>query len=323
MHDLLQKIRDKRPNAFDHFITLVIVGAGILIGLETDATLQARHGALFQRLDRIILAIFVIEIALKMALAGRRPWRYFVDHDADAAQPGQPPGPRSAVSVWPWTWRWHRLDAWHCFDFAIVALCLLPHLLPIHIHAQFLPLVRVARILRLLRLAEELPKLHVLVNALLKSLPSISYICVFLLLHFYSYAVAGTFLFSGQDREHFGSVGVAMLTLFEVVTGNGFSTLMREAMARAALGGYATWTPIVFYTTFVIIGVTIILNLFVGVIISEMSLMQKEADERARAQCQADAAAGQHGDVGREVAALEAQLEAMQAAVARLKRIPK
>lgn len=219
------------------------------------------------------------------------------------------------------------IDAWHCFDFVIVALCLLPHLLPVHMHSEFLPMVRIARILRLLRLAEEIPKLHVLVNALLKSLPSITYICIFLLLHFYSYAVAGTFLFGAQDRDHFGTVSGSMLTLFEVVTGNGFSTLMREAMARAAAAGYAQSTPVIYYTTFVIIGVTIILNLFVGVIISEMAVLQKALDERQRALCdeRAAKAAAQRGESApsdspaSELAALETQLKAMQDLVTRLK----
>lgn len=316
MRELISNIRERKPNPFDHLVTAVILLAGILIGLETDPGLRARHGELFVRLDLALLLFFGFEIAFKIAIEGRRPWRYFLDPQQVAEDRALGCGPRAA---------W--IDAWHCFDFAIVALCLLPHLLPVHMHSEFLPMVRIARILRLLRLAEEIPKLHVLVNALLKSLPSITYICAFLALHFYSYAVAGTFLFGGQDRDHFGSVGGAMLTLFEVVTGNGFSTLMRDAMARAATAGYSSATPVIYYTTFVIIGVTIILNLFVGVIISEMALLQKAFDERQRALCDARAAkaAAERGEASpderatADLATLETQLKAMQDLVTRLK----
>ena len=260
----MQNIRARKPNAFDHLVTAVILLAGVLIGLETSPGLQARHGELFRRLDLALLAFFAAEIAFKLAIEGRRPWRFFLDPDQVAEDRAHGCGPRAA---------W--IDAWHCFDFAIVGLCLLPHILPVHMHSEFLPMVRIARILRLLRLAEEIPKLHVLVNALLKSLPSITYICIFLLLHSTATPWPGTFLFGAQDGDHYGSISRAMLTLFEVVTGNGFSPLMREAMARAATAGYASSTPVIYYTTFVIIGVTIILNLFVGVIISEMAVLQK------------------------------------------------
>ncbi len=321
MRQLIQNIRARKPNAFDHLVTAVILLAGILIGLETNPSLHARHGELFRRLDLALLVFFAAEIAFKLAIEGRRPWRYFLDPDQVAEDRAHGCGPRAA---------W--IDAWHCFDFAIVALCLLPHILPLHMHSEFLPMVRIARILRLLRLAEEIPKLHVLVNALLKSLPSITYICIFLLLHFYSYAVAGTFLFGAQDGDHYGSISRAMLTLFEVVTGNGFSPLMRDAMARAATAGYASSTPVIYYTTFVIIGVTIILNLFVGVIISEMAVLQKALDERQRAQCdeRAKRAAAARGESAAastdpaterslDLAALESQLAAMQALLARIR----
>ena len=321
MRQLLQNIRGRKPNPFDHLVTLVILLGGILIGLETDAGLRARHSDLFARLDLALLAFFALEILFKLAIEGKQPWRYFLDPAQVAEDRAHGCGPRAA---------W--IDAWHCFDFTIVVLCLLPHVLPVHMHSEFLPMVRIARILRLLRLAEEIPKLHVLVNALLKSLPSITYICIFLLMHFYSYAVAGTFLFGAQDRDHFGSVGGSMLTLFEVVTGNGFSSLMRDAMARAATAGYASATPVIYYTTFVIIGVTIILNLFVGVIISEMALLQKAMDERQRALCdeRAAKAAADRGaspasdNAAADLAALETQLKAMQDLVLRLKgRLPR
>jgi voltage-gated sodium channel len=313
MHTLFTNIRDRKPNPFDHLVTAVILLAGILIGLETDPGLRARHGQLFASFDLALLLFFSFEIILKIAIEGRRPWRYFLDPEQVAEDRARGCRPRAA---------W--IDAWHCFDFTIVALCLLPHLLPVHMHSEFLPLVRIARILRLLRLAEEIPKLHLLVNALLKSLPSITYICIFLLMHFYSYAVAGTFLFGAADRDHFGSVGGSMLTLFEVVTGNGFSALMRDAMARATAAGYASTTPVIYYTTFVIIGVTIILNLFVGVIISEMAVMQKALDERQRALCDALAvkAAAERGEptgATADLAALQTQLKAMQDLVTRIR----
>ena len=49
---------------------------------------------------------------------------------------------------------------------------------------------------------------------------------VFLALLFYVYGVAGVFLFGRNDPAHFGKLGVAMLTLFTVVTLEGWADLM-------------------------------------------------------------------------------------------------
>ena len=77
------------------FIVVVILAAGVLVGLETYPQLNQRYGSWFRLLDRLIVGIFVVEIALKMGAHGRQPWRFF-------------------------------RDPWNVFDFIIVAVCLLP-----------------------------------------------------------------------------------------------------------------------------------------------------------------------------------------------------
>lgn len=79
MRTLLKNIADRKPNPFDHLVTLVILLGGVLIGLETDAGLRARHGVLFARLDLALLGFFGFEILFKIAIEGKRPWRYFLD----------------------------------------------------------------------------------------------------------------------------------------------------------------------------------------------------------------------------------------------------
>src|SRR5687767_9594020 len=82
-------------SAFQHLITAVIVLASVLVGVETDAGIVARHGALLHALDRVVLAIFVFEIAVKLLAEGKQPLRYF-------------------------------RDPWNVFDFVIVMLCFVP-----------------------------------------------------------------------------------------------------------------------------------------------------------------------------------------------------
>ena len=115
---LARKVTASRP--FHAAIITVILGSGVLAGLETDAALVARHGDLLQALDAAVLAIFVLEIALKIAAHGRRPFAYF-------------------------------REGWNVFDFTIVALCLLPF------GGPFGAVLRLVRILRLLRLITARP----------------------------------------------------------------------------------------------------------------------------------------------------------------------
>ena len=246
---LFKKIAESK--FFHDFILLVILGAGTIVGLETYPYIAEAHGRLFRFLDDTILAIFVVEIIIKMGAHGRKPWHYFQ-------------------------------DPWNVFDFSIIAVCLLP------LDTNFLAVLRLARLLRVLRLVTVLPRLEFLVGALLKSLPSIFYIGLLLMLHFYIYAVMGTFLFAKNDPSHFGSLPVSMLTLFDVVTLEGWVNIMSTQMygsdkfpfeMNAGLSIEPSASPVLapfFFVTFILLGTMIMLNLFIGVIINSMSEMEEE-----------------------------------------------
>ena len=77
---------------FQYFIITVIVINAITLGLETDPEFLARHEGLLHALDRIALAIFTVEIALKLMVYRLRFFK----------------------------------DAWNVFDFTIVAVALVP-----------------------------------------------------------------------------------------------------------------------------------------------------------------------------------------------------
>ena len=77
---------------FQYFIITVIVINAITLGLETDPEFLARHEGLLHALDRIALAIFTVEIAMKLIVYRLRFFK----------------------------------DAWNVFDFVIVAVALVP-----------------------------------------------------------------------------------------------------------------------------------------------------------------------------------------------------
>ena len=251
---------------FEATIMVVIILAGVLAGLETSPALVARYGAGLEALDLLVLAIFVVEIALKMAVHGRQPWHYF-------------------------------RDGWNVFDFTIVALCCLP------MNAQFAAVLRLARALRLLRLVTALPRLQLLVGALLKSLGAMGYVGLLLALMFYIYGVAGVHLFREVDAGHFGSLPAALLSLFQVITLDNWSDIYRAARVGAPVA-----TPI-YFISFILLGTMIMLNLFIGIVMNSMSEMHAEIAERDRQRHVTETGAATTDD---ELHLLERQIESLK-----------
>jgi voltage-gated sodium channel len=221
------------------------------VGMETHPPLVERFGPILHAINTLILWIFVIEVVVKVGAEGRRPWRYF-------------------------------LDPWNVFDFLIVAVCFMP------VNAQYVAVLRLARLLRVLKLVRALPKLQILVSALLKSIPSMGYVALLLGMLFYIYSVAAVFLFGANDPVHFGNLPIAMLSLFRVVTGEDWTDVMYIQMWGCDQYGYGdmmalctapTSYPVfgaLFFVSFMLIGAMVILNLFIGVIMGGMDEAEKE-----------------------------------------------
>ena len=279
MNKHFQRIVESK--SFNRFIILVIVAAAVLIGLETSPDLVQRHGHLLHLLDKIILGIFTIEIILKMAAHGKQPWRYFK-------------------------------DGWNVFDFTIVAVCFLP------MNGQFAAVLRLARILRVLRLVTAVPRLQLLVGALLKSIPSMLYVSVLLFILFYIYAVIGVFVFSKHDPAHFDSIGHAMLSLFQIITMEGWVDLLNAQMfgpnSGNGAGGASAMTThglvaVVYFISFILLGTMIMLNLFIGVIMKSMGEVEEETAAADRARHKKEFGAATLTD---EIRRLEHQLDGLK-----------
>lgn len=278
---------------FTNFITFVILLAGFAVGAETYPGVVAEHGGTLHLVNTIVLWIFVLEIVVKMGAEGSQPWRYFK-------------------------------DSWNVFDFIIVAAAFLP------IAGNAVTVLRLLRLLRVLKLVRALPKLQILVGALLKSVPSMGYVSILLLLLFYIYAVAGVFLFSANDPLHFETLQMAMLSLFRVVTLEDWTDLMYINMYGCDEYGYSAESVVactspeaspvlgaLFFVSFVLIGTMIMLNLFIGVIMTGMD----EAKGESEAQEREIARLGGEGEsVMEDLQNLEGQLALVQENIGQLHR---
>jgi len=97
---------------FQQFIIWVIVVNAVTLGLETSAPVMREFGGLLHAADRVMLAIFTVELALRLYAFG---WRFF-------------------------------RDSWNVFDFVIVGISLIPATGPFSV----LRALRVLRVLRLI-----------------------------------------------------------------------------------------------------------------------------------------------------------------------------
>lgn len=243
--------------SFQAFIVAMILVAAVLVGAETYPSVVEQYGGTLHTLNTVILWIFVVEAVLKMAQHGSRFYRYFQ-------------------------------DPWNVFDFFIVVVCFLP------VNASYAAVLRLARILRTLRLMTALPQLQLLVGALIKSVPSMGYVGLLLSLNFYVYAVMGVFLFRDNDPVHFKDLPTSMLSLFRVVTLEDWTDVMYIQMYGSDVYAYANTTglpttpcamPVVgafFFVSFVMFGTMIMLNLFIGVILNSMDEAKLERDLEER-----------------------------------------
>jgi voltage-gated sodium channel len=134
------------------------------------------------------------------------------------------------------------------------------------------------------------------------------YVGMLLFIHFYIYAVIGTFVFGASDTDHFGDLGASLLTLFQVVTLEGWADIMRLQMATSPGLG-----PQIYFISFIVVGGMIILNLFIGVIMNSMQESTAEIEARRFASSGTHTSAGLTND---DFVHLERQLADLQKQVA-------
>jgi len=231
---------------FRYFILTLIIISGIIVGLETYPSVYNQFAHIFFVVDQIIIYIFLAELILKLISHGPKPWVYFQ-------------------------------DPWNVFDFIVIAVCFIPN-----IDTHFVTVLRLARILRVFRIISILPKLQLLVNALLKSIPSMGYVFVLLFLVFYIYAVIGSFIFGKNDPVHFGSLHASMITLFKVLTLEGWTDIMNIQLFGTAnptseyLMKPGSIASMAYFVSFIVFGAMIIMNLFIGVIMNSMQESQED-----------------------------------------------
>lgn len=217
---------------FQNAVLGIILLNTAVTGLETSASLLRTQGRLFEVIHLAITVLFVAELGIRIIGHGGRLAHFF-------------------------------RDGWNVFDFLVVAVSLLPGV------GSFATIARIARVLRVARLISVSPKLRLIVGTMTRSIPSLAHVSLLLGMLLYIYAVVGVNLFRGIDPAHWGSLGQALLTLFQMLTLEGWVEI------QAASLEVSRWAWL-YYASFILVAVFVVVNLFIAVVLNNLDEIREE-----------------------------------------------
>ncbi len=226
---------------FEGFIFTVIVLNAIVLGLETYGSIESQYGELLSTINAVCLGIFVIEILLRISAYGSMPWNYF-------------------------------RSGWNIFDFVVVFAVFIPGV------RENATLLRLVRLLRIVRVISVLPDLRVLISGMGRALPPIGSMAALAVLLIFIYGMVGWQIFGDALPERWGNIGSAMLTLFTVLTLEGWNEILFTAQE-------VTQWAWVFLVSFVLIASFLLINILIAIIINAVEEAREaerthEAEER-------------------------------------------
>jgi voltage-gated sodium channel len=178
---------------FTGFILAVIIANAVVLGLQTYPEIEEGRGDLLNFLNDLFLAIFVLELALRIGAYGRRPHDFF-------------------------------RSGWNIFDFVVIAVAFVPGI------RESSTLLRLARLLRVVRVVRILPELRVLVTGVVRSLPPLGSMLLLTTVMLFVYGMLGWLLFAEEIPQDWGNIGRAMLSLFVLLTLEDFPRYMEAGM---------------------------------------------------------------------------------------------
>ncbi|MFM8519776.1 MAG: ion transporter [Solirubrobacterales bacterium] len=226
---------------FEGFIFTVIILNAIVLGLETYPDIQDRYGDTLYLLNEIFLGIFIVEILLRISAYGSRPWNYF-------------------------------RSGWNVFDFVVVFAVFIPGV------RENATLLRLVRLLRVVRVVSVLPDLRVLLSGMARAIPPIASMAALAVLLIFIYGMIGWKIFGEAIPERWGDIGEAMLTLFTILTLEGWNEILFA-------GQEVTQFAWVFFVSFVLIASFLLINILIAIIINAVEDAREaertqEAEER-------------------------------------------
>ncbi len=246
-----------KSKSFIRTTSVMIIACSILLGIEASFTQEI---LLFSILDIAFTSYFIFEIVLRI-FAEDKPWKFFKLFSFKK-QISSKTGNKHTQIVF------HEHGFWNCFDFLITAFSVFSLVVHIFEHPEFLVVGRLFRVLRILRLLEISNELKDVERKIISIIPTVFSFALLLGILLYIYAIIGIYLFSHHKYENadFSSLGASFLSLFQVMTLEGWVDMMYQASEHYE----HSWWIKGYFISFVILTVIVSFNVFVAVLTSQV-----------------------------------------------------
>ncbi|NSX53556.1 ion transporter [Parasulfitobacter algicola] len=231
----------------------VILFNAVILGLETSKPLMDQFGDVILMLDKICLAVFVVEIVLKLIAHG---FRFFK-------------------------------SGWNLFDFAIVGVAIIPGAQSFSV-LRALRVLRVLRVIsatpRLRRVVEGFISALPGMGSVFLLMGIIFYIGAVMATKLFGAGCQHLMIDACTDARHaqllewFGTLGKSAYSLFQIMTLESWSMGIVRPVMEVYPYAWAFFVPFIMVTTFAVV------NLLVGLIVNSMQeAHSQEENERTDA----------------------------------------
>ncbi|XP_022594298.1 voltage-dependent T-type calcium channel subunit alpha-1H-like, partial [Seriola dumerili] len=206
-------------NGLDLIMNLTIVLSVIFMALEHyGQSLYIEN--LIERSYYVLTAFLIIEVLLKLVAFG--VWRFITN-------------------------RWNLLDIIVVFVSIISIILRMKMMNTVPINPSILRVTRALRLAQVLKLLKA-KKIRVLLTTIIKTLSQVGNICLLFMFFFFIYAVLGVELFGSLECSddhpclglhryfNFKHFGLALLTLYQVCTGDNWSGILKDTLRECSPG---------------------------------------------------------------------------------------
>lgn len=231
--------REKLEKAGSMFITILIILNAIAAGVMTYTEDNTPTEIWLNLFCDISVVIFIIEILIRIFYR-KKPLEFFTCEDR----------------------------GWNIFDLIVTVISSLSFFTGLEgiVGARA---IRILRELRLLRVASGISNMKRVLQALLFSLPQISWASLFFILLYYIYGITGVELY-GECDEHFSSLHRTFLTLLQLMTMDDWMNITLGVMKTNPLA----W---IYFSTFILFASYILVNLIVGIVVDSLNEVHNQA----------------------------------------------
>jgi voltage-gated sodium channel len=162
---------------FHRVILFLILLTAAAMGVEAVSSLNDMYGDFLYNLDVVVQTAFVIEITLRLLAEAPRIGNFFKDR-------------------------------WNTFDFAVVALSLVPAI------GSFALIGRLFRLLRVLRMLSVSNHMRNFMARLQQTFDEVAGAAVIVIIVGYIFVIGGHYLFDDIDPVHWGDLKQSLLSVF-------------------------------------------------------------------------------------------------------------